>query len=179
MIKKLLLGGYGILLYYLRGGVVYARFIGVQVGKGCRIYTRNFGSEPFLISIGDNVTLTLGVQMITHDGSAWLVRDKKGRRYLYQRIVIGNNVFVGANSIIMPGVKIENKVIVAAGSVVTKSIPKGSVVAGIPARIIGSYSEIYDKMKEEYISDIDLDPNKPYKARVLEVTSNSYKKFLK
>lgn len=112
-------------LIYLkfRGKIKYARKLGVKIGSGCRIYSVEFGSEPFLISIGDNVTITAGVKFITHDGSSWLMRDEKGRRFYFQPIQIGNNVFVGMNSIIMPGVKIEDNVIVAAGSVVTKSIP--------------------------------------------------------
>jgi acetyltransferase-like isoleucine patch superfamily enzyme len=91
-----------------KSGVKYARYKGVQVGDNCRVYTRNFGSEPWLISIGDKVTVTSGVVLLTHDGSTWLMNDEKGRRYLYRRIEIGNNVFIGVNSIVMPGVKIED-----------------------------------------------------------------------
>lgn len=119
-----------------------ARKTGVNIGKNCRIYTSYFGSEPFLISIGDNVTVTSDVKFITHDGSGWLMKDKKGRRYYYHGISVGNNVFIGVNSIIMPGVKIEDNVVVGAGSVVTKSVPEGCVlVAGVPARIIGRYDD--------------------------------------
>ena len=106
-----------------KSGVGYARYKGVKVGEFCRIYIRSFGSDSFLIEIGNKVTITSGVKIITHDGSTWLMNDEKGRRYLFKKVVIGNNVFVGVNAIIMPGVKIEDNVIVAAGSVVTKSIP--------------------------------------------------------
>ena len=129
---------------YLRStlkGPDYARYKGVIVGKACRIYTKRFGSEPWMITIGDNVTVTSGCVLLTHDGSTWLIRDKHGRRYLYKRIVIKNNVFIGVDSIIMPGVIIEDNVIVAAGSVVTKSIPSGVIVAGNPAKIIGDYKK--------------------------------------
>jgi acetyltransferase-like isoleucine patch superfamily enzyme len=167
-------------LFYLLlfGKKKYAKKIGVKIGENCRIYSTHFGSEPFLISIGDNVTVTSGVKFLTHDGSTWLIRDEKGRRYLYQKIKIDNNVFVGVNSIIMPGVKIEKNVIVAAGSVVTKSIPSGSVVAGVPAKIIGRFEDIEHKMLTSYISDFDLNKKLSYKQRVLEVLTTEYKPYL-
>lgn len=167
------------LYLFFKGGVVYGRKLGVSIGERCRIYTRHFGSEPFLITIGDDVTITSGVKLITHDGSTWLMKDSKGRRYSFQRILIGNQVFIGVNSIIMPGVKIGDRVIVAAGSVVTKSIPSNSVVAGVPARIIGDYNDIEKRMLNEYVSDLEMDKNKPYKERILSVLNKDFKPFLK
>lgn len=118
-----------------------ARHLGVTVGKGCRILTRGFGTEPWLIAIGDRVTITNGVHLLTHDGSTWLFRDSGGRRYRYARIVIGDDVFIGINSILLPGVQVGNRVIIGAGSVVTKSVPSGVLVAGNPARVIGLYED--------------------------------------
>jgi acetyltransferase-like isoleucine patch superfamily enzyme len=126
---------------FLKGGVFASRKLGVKVGEGCRIYTANFGSEPWLVSVGNRVTVTSGVKFITHDGTAWLMRDDRGRRFRYAPIKVGDDVFIGVNSIVMPGVEIQNRCIVAAGSVVTKSVPSGSIVGGVPARIIGSYRE--------------------------------------
>ncbi|WP_036678030.1 acyltransferase [Daejeonella oryzae] len=158
---------------------LYFKRVGIKVGSNCRIYTSSFGSEPFLITIGNHVTVTSGVSFITHDGSGWLMRDDKGRRYVYQPINIGNHVFIGVNSIIMPGVKIDDEVIVAAGSVVTKSIPSGVVVAGVPAKIIGKYSDIKNKMLDNYISDIDMRALKgTYEERIRKVTTNTYKAYL-
>ena len=158
---------------------LYLRKIGVKVGQNCRIRTLSFGSEPFLVSIGNNVTVTSGVSFITHDGSGWLMRDEKGRRYTYQPIDIGNNVFIGVNSIIMPGVKIEDRVIVAAGSVVTKSIPSGVVVAGVPAKIVGKYSDIEAKMLDTYISDNDMQSLQGnYEERVRQVANFTFKTYL-
>ncbi len=176
--RKLFRKIYGLFIYYKSGGVAYARYLGAKVGKDCRIYTTFFGSEPFLITIGNKVTITLGVKLITHDGAAWLANDEKGRRYRYQKIVIGNEVFIGADSVIMPGVKIDDKVVVAAGSVVTKSIPEGSVVAGVPAKIIGDYGALHIKMIQEYVSDKDFVGTKNYKERVMEVTDGSFKKYM-
>ncbi len=156
----------------------YAKYRNVVFGLNCRIYTKNFGSEPFLISIGNNVTVTSGVRFITHDGTSWLMRDVRGRRYFYQRILIGNNVFIGVNSIIMPGVKIDDNVIVAAGSVVTKSIPRNVIVGGVPAKIIGSYDDIKYRMLNHYVTEDDIDFRLPYKERILKIVTNGYKNYL-
>jgi len=165
-------------ILYIKGKPAYARHLGVKFGENCRIITTLWGTEPFLIKIGDNVTITDGVRFLTHDGSACLARDEKGRRYLYAPIEVGSNVFIGVNSIIMPGVKIEDNVIIAAGSVVTKSIKSGLVVGGVPAIILGQFNDTNKKMLRDYISDANLDKSLSYKERVLSVTTDNYKPFL-
>ena len=122
------------------GGDRAARSIGVSVGKDCRILTRRFGSEPWLVEIGDRVTVSGGVVIMTHDGASSLARDERGRRYQFGRVRIGSDVFIGANALIMPGVDIGDRVIVGAGSVVTKSVPSGYVVAGNPAKVITTFA---------------------------------------
>ena len=161
-----------------KSGVDYARYKGVKIGSNCRIYTRSFGSEPWMITIGNKVTITSGVILLTHDGSTWLMNDEKGRRYLFRRVKIGNNVFIGVNSIIMPGVKIEDNVIIAAGSIVTKSVPSGVIIAGNPAKIIGSYETYRNDVLENYISDKDMDYTLDYQKRIESVIDNSFKKYL-
>ena len=156
----------------------YARKIGVSIGENCRIYTRRWGSEPWLISVGNKVTITNGVRFINHDGSTWLISDEKGRRQLYRKISIGNNVFIGMDCIILPGVKIEDNVIVAAGSVVTKSIPSNSVVGGNPARIITEFNTYRDRVLQDYIADSEMDKSKPYRERVNEVLDPTFKNFM-
>lgn len=163
----------------VKSGVEYAKYKGVSVGNDCRIYTRNFGSEPWLISIGNKVTITSGVVLLTHDGSTWLMTDDKGRRYRYSKVEIGNNVFIGVNSIIMPGVIIQNDVIVAAGSIVTKSIPQGSIVAGNPAKVIGNFYDYKKRVLENYKADIDMDYSQKYKNRINLILDLKYKEFLK
>lgn len=157
------------------GGVKYARRLGVKVGEGCRIYISAFGSEPWLIEIGDRVTITSGVRIITHDGSTWLMRDDKGRRFLYRKVVIGNDVFIGLNSIILPGVKIGDNCIIAAGSVIIKSVPSGSIVGGNPAKIIGQYDQYKEKVLKEYVSEQDLDKSLPYQDRIMQVLNQNMK----
>jgi hypothetical protein len=102
------------------------------------------------------VTITGGVQFVTHDGASWLLRDGKGRRQRYAPIEIGNDVFIGASSIILPGVRIGNRVIVAAGSIVNRSIPDNCVVAGVPARFIRTFDEFERRGLEEFHSDADM-----------------------
>lgn len=135
------------LMYKILGGVAFARRKGATVGEGCRILTSRFGSEPWLISIGSRVTVSSDVVFVNHDGSGWLVSDEKGRRYRYARISVGDGCFIGAGSIIMPGVRIGSRCVIGAGSVVTKSIPSGSVVAGNPAKYICEYEDFVDKVR--------------------------------
>lgn len=116
--------------------------MGVRIGEECRILDdpiKVFGTEPYLISIGNHVEITHGVRLITHDGSMWVLRDLYSEcRQIdkFGRITIGNNVFIGIDSIILPGVNIGNNVIIGAGSVVTKDIEDNVVFAGVPARLI-------------------------------------------
>jgi acetyltransferase-like isoleucine patch superfamily enzyme len=129
-------------IYYKRylSSEQHARKIGIKVGIGCNISTREFSSEPYLITIGNNVRLARNVQLLTH-GGIWSLRklfpEHKDLDY-YGKITIGNNVYVGQGVIIMPGVTIEDNCIIGASSVVTKSVPKNSVVAGNPAKYISS-----------------------------------------
>lgn len=154
-------------LFYLGGGVRAARFQGVRVGEGCRIYINSFGTEPFLISIGDRVTITSRVRILTHDGSTCLVKDERGVRFQrYLPVSIGDDVFVGVNSIILPGVSIGSRVVVAAGSVVTRDVPSDVVVAGNPARVIGSFEAFSRKVAETCVNESELRGLSPYESRV-------------
>ncbi|MFR6018280.1 MAG: acyltransferase [Paraclostridium sordellii] len=135
-----------------------ARKKGVKIGENCRLYSNNFGSEPYLIEIGNHVTVTNGVQFITHDGGVWVFReDKLPNADLLGKIKIEDNCFIGTNAIILPSVTIGENSIVAAGSVVTKSIPKNSVVAGVPARVIKNTDEYYEGIKDRVINTKQLD----------------------
>lgn len=153
--------------YALIGPISYARHKGVKVGQGCRLYIRVWGSEPFLVSIGDRVTITSGVKILTHDGSTWLIRNDKGRRYQrYAPVHIGNDVFIGVNCIIMPGVTIGSRVVIGAGSIVTKDVPDNSVAVGNPARVVSSYKALDSKVRATCVNDCELDDIDEYSARV-------------
>lgn len=124
----------------------FARHLGVKIGKKCAIATRSFGSEPYLIEIGDNVQITKGVSFANHGGS-WVLRKYDPKFDFFGKIKIGNNVYIGNNAIILAGVTIGNDVLIAAGSVVTKSVSDGCIVGGNPARVIGNIESFYEKSK--------------------------------
>jgi len=113
-----------------------ARVAGVKIGKDCNIQDVCFGSEPYLIEIGNHVQITNGVKFFTH-GAAWILREKYPNIDFFGKIKVSSNVYIGNNALILAGVSIGSNVIVAAGSVVTKSVPNGKIVGGNPARIIG------------------------------------------
>lgn len=119
------------------------RYRGLRFGKNCMIFPNaDILSEPFLVEIGNNVIITGGVKLLTHDGSIMIFRDEIGERETYGKIKVGNNVFVGMNSIILPNVTIGNNVIIGAGAVVHRNIPSNSVVSGNPAKVITKASII-------------------------------------
>src|SRR3954447_2492540 len=121
--------------------VAHARGLGVAVGENCRILGAQFGSEPYLIEIGDHVTVASGVQFITHDGGVWVLRDKYPDLDVIGRITVFDNVFIGNGATIMPGVTIGPDSVVAACAVVTKDVPARTVVAGVPARMVRTLEE--------------------------------------
>lgn len=94
-----------------------------------------------MISVGDDVTLATGVKLLAHDAST----VKVGAHTKVGIIEIGNNVFIGANSIILCNTRIGDNVVVGAGSVVTHDIPSDSVFAGNPAKYICSFEEYKQK----------------------------------
>ena len=136
------------LVYRLRGEYTTEKHVsmGMKVGK-------NFGrlngvildpSHCWLIEIGDNVTLAPRVHILCHDASTkqFLNYTKIGK------VKIGDNVFIGAESVVLPNVKIGSNVIIGANSTVTKDIPDNVVVAGNPAKVICTLEEYLDRHKE-------------------------------
>lgn len=123
----------------------WARSLGVKLGKNNLIGKDHWSSEPYLITIGDNCQLT-NCKIFTHGGGN-VVRSKYPDFDCFGKVKIGSWVYIGTNALIMPGVTIGDNVLIAAGSVVTRSIPNGMVVAGNPARIICTVDEYYKKNK--------------------------------
>ncbi len=128
----------------------YARLVGVKLGKDCRLYSTNFGSEPYLIAIGDHVTVTKGVRFITHDGGLWVLRNEYPSADYIRPIIVYDNCFIGVNSIILPGVTIGPNAIIGAGSVVSRSIPPNCVAVGSPARVIGTLEKYRQHIYESF-----------------------------
>jgi acetyltransferase-like isoleucine patch superfamily enzyme len=113
----------------------YLRKLGVKVGKNCKIHTVSFSTEPYLVEIGDYARITSGTVFITHDGGVNVFKGELGGG-IFGQIKLGNNVFVGTNSIILLNTTIGNNCIVGAGSVVRGQFPDDSVIVGNPAKVI-------------------------------------------
>lgn len=133
------------LLYRIRGEYTTEKLIsmGMQVGSN---FKRLHGvildpGHCWLIQIGDNVTMAPRVHILCHDASTkqFLNYTKIGR------VNIGNNVFIGAETVVLPGVTIGNHVIIGANSTVTHDIPDNSVAVGSPARVICTVEEYLAK----------------------------------
>lgn len=119
-------------------------------GEHCYLQPWNFGTEPHMISFGDNVHVASGVGFINHDVSVFMLRHMEPDNEFKARvgeITVGNNVFIGSNSILLYGVHIGNNVVIGAGSIVTKDIPDGVVAVGSPCKPIGSFDNWKEKMK--------------------------------
>ena len=130
--------------------VKYAKKVGVNIHGNVKIYGKvGFGSEPWIITLGDNVHITDGVKFITHDGGTLIYRHIVPDLEITKPITLGDNVFVGNNVIFLPGVTVGNNVVIGAGAVVSKSIPDNSLAVGVPARVIKTADEYLEKLKKE------------------------------
>jgi len=118
---------------------------GATIGVGCRIMIRDLGSEPWLVTIGDETCISSDVLFVTHDGGTWAMRDLRPEVNHFGRITIGSRCFVGTRAIIMPGVTIGDRCVVGAGSLVRGDVASGTVVAGVPARAIETTDEYIAK----------------------------------
>lgn len=127
--------------------ISYARHIGVKVGDHCLISTRYWSSEPYLISIGNHVQVTDNVSFHTHGGGQ-AIRQAHPDFDCFGKIRIDDYAYIGAWSHIMAGCTIGEGALVAAGSVVTKSVPPHTVVGGNPARYICTTEEYYERNKQ-------------------------------
>jgi acetyltransferase-like isoleucine patch superfamily enzyme len=137
---------------------------GLRLGRDVRVIGKpDFGSEPYLIEIGDHVTVSSHVTFVTHDGATWVFRQRPEYRGLqrFGRILIGSNCFIGARAVILPGVRIGDNCVVGAGAVVTRSVPDNSVVAGAPARVVCTYEEYVERTVPRcryFAPDVAADP---------------------
>lgn len=136
---KLLGQGYSAMhRYYVKSGI--------NIDPSARVNSDIVTPESYLITIGKHSTISFDVRIITHDNSA--EKMGVGINNLFGKVTIGDNCFIGAGAIILPGVTIGNNAIVGAGSVVTKSVPPNSIVGGNPARPISDIEKYRKFVKE-------------------------------
>ena len=136
---------------------LYAAFedLSGEQGEHCYFQIYNFGTEPWLLSFGDNVHIASNVTFASHDITHMMFRymdNNSSYRKKTGEIRLGSNVFVGSNSTILYNVTIGDNVIIGAGSLVNRDIPSGSVAAGNPCRVIGSFDSYKRKVTEELYS---------------------------
>jgi acetyltransferase-like isoleucine patch superfamily enzyme len=126
-----------------------------------------FGTEPYLITLGNHVEVTEGVRFVTHDGGVWRFRQEFSNIDVFGPIALEDNVYVGLNTILLPGVRVGHDSIIGAGSVVTRSIPPDSVAAGVPARVIETVEQYRQKVmaKALYIRDLEPAEKRKYLLR--------------
>lgn len=140
--------------------VEYLKKKGINIGENCRIFdpmTNIIDTQnPYMLSIGDNVSITSGVIILTHDYSWSVIANYYGDVLGgVGNVSIGNNVFIGMNSIILKDTIIEDNVIIGAGSVVSGKLESNFVYAGNPARKIKSLEEFYKKRKDCQTKEIE------------------------
>lgn len=139
-----------------------------EVGENCYYQSNLLPAEPFLVHFHDNVAVSAGVRIVTHSAANTVFNHEEHTdRYLcrFGRVEVGSNVYIGADAIINFGVTIGDNCIVAAGAVVTKDVPSGSVVAGIPAHVIGSYEESKRKLERFSVPYLDRGLREPCTVR--------------
>lgn len=145
----------------------YKKKIGVKMGNDCQVFNNvGFGSEPYLVQLGSKVKITNGTQFITHDGGMEVLRNLESlpNADFFGQIIIGNNVFIGNRTMILPGVTVGDNVVIGAGSIVTKDIPNDSVCAGVPAKVIRSIDEYKNKYTDlvDYTKGLSQNEKKKY-----------------
>ena len=151
---------------------VYRKYFNVKIGKNVRFTGKqNWSTEAYLIEIGDNVTITQNVVFHTHDGGVGIFRDEFPGINIFGRIKIGNNVFIGSNTIILPGITVGDNVVIGAGSIVTKDVPSNVVISGVPGRVIKTIEEYKNKTLKEAIFVNEINPKKRRKV-ILEKLLN-------
>lgn len=134
--------------YYRRGGVT--------IGSGCLLCSSPMTREPYLIYIGNNVTISTNVTFVTHDNSIKLLYPDKSD--IFGKITIGNNCFIGENATILYGVTLADNIIVAAGAVVTKSFNASNIIlGGNPARIISTWDKFSNTIEKNVIKRSEME----------------------
>ena len=130
-----------------RNGLVIGK--NVEIEKGCSLDP----SFPWLITVGDNVTMAPEVRILAHDAS---MKYANGKTKL-GRVTIGDNVFIGTKTVVLPGVTIGSNVVIGAKSLITKDVPDNCVVCGVPAKIVRTFDNFRVKNEVYFNECIQID----------------------
>lgn len=135
------------LIHYFRIALLRKR--GLKIGRNVYIdYDVRFdGGYPFLITIGDDCTITHGVKILAHDASM----NRHVKHAKIGCVTIGRKTFIGYDVILLPNIRIGKNVVIGAGSIVTTDIPDDSVAVGCPAKVIDT-TENFIRKHEEYLT---------------------------
>nr|WP_320010669.1 acyltransferase [uncultured Desulfobulbus sp.] len=118
-----------------------------SIGENCSIRPYTNITDPKYVKIGNNCQLS-ACTILGHDGSIAMINQAYNLKLdSVGKVIINDNVFIGHGAIVLPGVTIGPNAVVAAGSVVSKNVAENSIVAGVPARKIGTFNDFVEKIK--------------------------------
>lgn len=141
------------------------RKLGAKIGNNVEfILNQNFGSEPYLISIGDNTTVSFDCAFVNHDAATRVIRnlpDGHKETVIYGPITIGKNCFIGCRTTLLPNVTIGDNSVIGACSLVNRDIPSNVVAAGVPCKVICTLDEYRQKHKKDFLYMVSL----PYEKK--------------
>lgn len=120
-----------------------------RMGEHCSIQMGATLTDPHLVSMGSNVRLS-ACTIFGHDGAVNMLNRAFGLKLDdVGPVIIGDDVFIGHGALVMPGVRIGSRVVIAAGAVVTRDVPDDSVYGGVPARRICGISELVERKRRQ------------------------------
>ena len=144
-----------------RGKYVRKHHIYGAVGDDVRLPSGVIPLRAENIFLHNNIEVASGARFIPHDAIHGVFNNMQGNNYEYKehigKIEVFDNVFIGANAIILGPVKIGPNAIVGAGAVVNSDVPPDSIVGGVPAKVIGRYSKLMEKRRNNQKDDIQTD----------------------